>query len=53
MHIGISCMMTGPMHYNYIGFNVETITYKNVYFTTWDVGGGAKIVSDIGTNISY
>lgn len=22
-----------------IGFNVETITYKGVNFTSWDVGG--------------
>ena len=26
-----------------IGFNVERVTYKNVEFTAWDVGGQAKI----------
>merc|ERR550534_3603524 len=26
-----------------IGFNVETIEYKNVSFTAWDVGGRDKI----------
>lgn len=42
------------MHYlYYTGFNVETITYKNVNFTAWDVGGRDKIVSSaqcLGTN---
>lgn len=22
-----------------IGFNVETVTYKNITFTVWDIGG--------------
>ncbi|KAI3980548.1 hypothetical protein MKX01_025113 [Papaver californicum] len=26
-----------------IGFNVETVEYKNVSFTVWDVGGQDKI----------
>lgn len=26
-----------------VGFNVETITYKNVKFNVWDVGGQDKI----------
>jgi len=26
-----------------IGFNVETVTYKNITFFTWDVGGPDKI----------
>ena len=26
-----------------IGFNVETVDYKNISFTIWDVGGGDKI----------
>ena len=29
---------------NYTGFNVETINYKNVNLTAWDVGGRDKIV---------
>ena len=27
-----------------IGFNVETVEYKNISFTVWDVGGQEKIV---------
>ena len=26
-----------------IGFNVETVEYKNIAFTVWDVGGQDKI----------
>merc|ERR1711992_453620 len=26
-----------------IGFNVETVEYKNINFTVWDVGGQEKI----------
>lgn len=26
-----------------IGFNVETVEYKNICFTVWDVGGQNKI----------
>jgi small GTP-binding protein len=26
-----------------VGFNVETVTYKNVKFNVWDVGGQEKI----------
>ena len=26
-----------------IGFNVETVAYKNINFTVWDVGGQTKI----------
>merc|ERR1712159_783111 len=26
-----------------IGFNVEAVTYKNITFTVWDVGGQDKI----------
>ena len=25
------------------GFNVETVEYKNISFTVWDVGGQDKI----------
>ncbi len=25
-----------------IGFNVETVEYKNINFTVWDVGGQAR-----------
>lgn len=36
-------------YYNYLallyipGFNVETVEYKNISFTVWDVGGQDKI----------
>lgn len=26
-----------------IGFNVETVEYKNICFTVWDIGGQKKI----------
>ena len=26
-----------------IGFNVETVEYKNISFTVWDIGGQDKI----------
>ena len=26
-----------------VGFNVETVVYKNISFTVWDVGGQTKI----------
>ena len=29
--------------YDLVGFNVETVEYKNVAFTVWDVGGQHKI----------
>lgn len=28
-----------------VGFNVETITYKNIEMTCWDIGGQKKIRS--------
>jgi len=30
-----------PSHY--AGFNVETVEYKNISFTVWDVGGQDKV----------
>ena len=29
--------------HNFPGFNVETVEYKNISFTVWDVGGQDKI----------
>ena len=29
--------------YKFSGFNVETVEYKNISFTVWDVGGQDKI----------
>jgi len=28
---------------HFLGFNVETVEYKNIQFTVWDVGGQDKI----------
>jgi ADP-ribosylation factor protein 1 len=28
---------------SFSGFNVETVEYKNISFTVWDVGGQDKI----------
>jgi ADP-ribosylation factor protein 1 len=33
----------GPLTFVQIGFNVETVEYKNIQFTVWDVGGQDKI----------
>ena len=35
-----------------LGFNVETVNYKNISFTTWDVGGRDKIVNNYDSLIS-
>jgi ADP-ribosylation factor protein 6 len=32
-----------PTETTAVGFNVETVTYKNVKFNVWDVGGQDKI----------
>lgn len=34
---------TTKAHLFTVGFNVETVTYKNVRFNVWDVGGQDKI----------
>lgn len=33
--------------FNLIGFNVETVEYKNISFTVWDVGGQDKVRSHL------
>ena len=35
--------VTDPDGRRRIGFNVETVEYKNIHFTVWDVGGQDKI----------
>ena len=32
-----------PLAAAQIGFNVETVEYKNISFTVWDVGGQDKV----------
>ena len=32
-----------PFFFLFVGFNVETVDYKNISFTVWDVGGQDKI----------
>jgi GTPase SAR1 family protein len=29
------------------GFNVETVEYKNISFTVWDVGGQDKVIQSL------
>ena len=36
-----------------IGFNVETVEYKNISFTVWDVGGQETIVGAPFPNMSH
>lgn len=31
------------MYCFWAGFNVETVEYKNISFTVWDVGGQDKV----------
>lgn len=38
----LSCCLTCPISLC-TGFNVETVEYKNISFTVWDVGGQDKI----------
>jgi small GTP-binding protein len=37
------CQISKASAYPYPGFNVETVEYKNIQFTVWDVGGQDKI----------
>lgn len=44
----LSCPSLSPLIFffftlRYLGFNVETVEYKNICFTVWDVGGQDKI----------
>ena len=41
--LSISLFETMHCCQNYTGFNVETVEYKNINFTVWDVGGQDKI----------
>lgn len=36
-------LITSKLHVCVSGFNVETVEYKNICFTVWDVGGQDKI----------
>ena len=38
----MTILNTQPL--NWIGFNEETVDYKNVSFTVWDVGGQDKVL---------
>eukprot|EP00960_Hanusia_phi_P026030 746030-Hanusia_phi.AAC.3 len=35
-----------------IGFNVETVEYKNISFTVWDVGGQDKVNAGLRNTIA-
>lgn len=39
-HVCLTFCMNSPL---FSGFNVETVEYKNISFTVWDVGGQDKI----------
>lgn len=36
-------IMMKYFYLSFLGFNVETVEYKNISFTVWDVGGQDKI----------
>ena len=39
-----ACLFTqNKIFFSSLGFNVETVEYKNISFTVWDVGGQDKI----------
>ena len=39
-----TCFFTqNKIFFSSLGFNVETVEYKNISFTVWDVGGQDKI----------
>ena len=43
-HRGVSSVeLCSDSHFILPGFNVETVEYKNISFTVWDVGGQDKI----------
>jgi len=37
------CNIISVFVFIYAGFNVETVEYKNISFTVWDVGGQDKV----------
>ena len=41
--INVENKIVNIMYYFLSGFNVETVEYKNIRFTVWDVGGQDKI----------
>lgn len=41
--IGERISRSSLINFIYLGFNVETVEYKNINFTVWDVGGQDKI----------
>ena len=38
------CKLMSPITLFIIGFNVETLNVNKVSLTTWDLGGGEKLV---------
>ena len=43
LHFSLSTLFRYWLPSSLVGFNVETVTYKNVKFNVWDVGGQDKI----------
>lgn len=38
-------LLLSSKYTSFAGFNVETVEYKNISFTVWDVGGQDKVRS--------
>lgn len=43
MGVCLWCGLNVALWLYFLGFNVETVEYKNISFTVWDVGGQDKI----------
>lgn len=42
-NLAVSKWPLSRVFFPHVGFNVETVEYKNISFTVWDVGGQDKI----------
>jgi GTPase SAR1 family protein len=43
MQLSLHRGMSDVLLFSRAGFNVETVEYKNISFTVWDVGGQDKV----------
>jgi small GTP-binding protein len=43
LHAAVVDLNGNLLTVSHLGFNVETVEYKNIQFTVWDVGGQDKI----------
>jgi GTPase SAR1 family protein len=44
LHCIIVLINETTLFWKFSGFNVETVEYKNISFTVWDVGGQDKVI---------